>query len=102
MLGSFLADYFFDRGARRNSSLAYHAADAGLVAQGQAPGRRAAARAAPRRADRLLLPDARLAARGRGCGPGGDGPGLARPGSFREAGDAALVALPDRGERWPG
>src|SRR5947208_4012807 len=101
MLGSFLADYFFDRGARRNSSLAYHAADAGLVAQGQAPGRRAAARAAPRRADLLLLPDARLAVRGRGCSPGDDGPRLARPGSFREARGAALVALSNRDERLP-
>src|SRR5205814_10132889 len=89
-----------DRGLCRNSSLAYHAADAGLVADRQAR-RRAAARTAPRRADRLLLPDARLPVRGGGRRPGNARSRLAEPRQLRGPGLTALVALPDRDQRLP-
>src|SRR5207248_9517291 len=101
ILGSFLDDLgCLDRGLCRNSSLAYHAADAGLVADRQAR-RRAAARTAPRRADRLLLPDARLPVRGRGRRPGNPRPRVAEPRQLRGPRLAALVALPDRDQRLP-
>src|SRR2546430_10396998 len=73
--------------------------DAGLVAHGQTRGRRAAARAAPQGADRLLLPDARLAVRGRGRRTGDAAPRLAKPRPLRGTRRSALLALPDRDER---
>ena len=64
------------------------------------PGRcRHGARAVPEGADRLLLPHARLAVRGRGRGAGDDGARLARLRPVRGALGAAVVALPDRDER---
>src|SRR5947209_7602880 len=60
-----------------------------------------AARPAPRRADGLLLPHARLAVRGRGRRAGDDAAGVARTRALRGPGGAALVALPDRHERVP-
>ena len=59
------------------------------------------ARAVPGRADRLLLPDARLVVRGRGRRAGDDAPRVAEPRPVRGAGGAPLVALPDRDERLP-
>src|SRR5438445_1355492 len=73
--------------------------DAGLVAHGQTRRRRAAARAAPQGADRLLLPDARLAVRGRGRRTGDAAPRLAKPRPLRGTRRSALLALPDRDER---
>ena len=57
--------------------------------------------AAPARAHRLLLPDARLGVRGRGRRAGHDGPRLARPRPLRGSLGAAVVALPDRHQRLP-
>ena len=57
------------------------------------------ARAAPLGAHRVLLPDARLAVRGRGRRPGDAAPRVARPRPVRGPLGAALLALPDRDER---
>src|SRR5438067_1245489 len=62
---------------------------------------RGAARGAPPRADRLLLPDARLAVRGRGRRAGDAAAGVAELRPLRGPRGAALVALPDRDERLP-
>ena len=64
------------------------------------PARSAAARAPPR-ADRVLLPDARLVVRRRGRGAGDDGARLARARRLRGPVGAALVAVPDRHQRLP-
>src|SRR4051794_41778586 len=65
------------------------------------PGGSAAARAPPR-ADRLLLPHARVVLRRRGRGAGDTGASLARARRLRGALGAAVVALPDRDQRLPG
>ena len=59
---------------------------------------RGSAGAVPGRADRVLLPDARLGRR-RGRRPGDVRPRLARVRSLRGSARAPLVALPDRDER---
>ena len=56
----------------------------------------------PRRADRVLLPHARLLLRGRGRGAGHDGPRLAQLREVRGPLQPALVAVPHRDERLPG
>ncbi|CAA9461516.1 MAG: RNA polymerase sigma factor, partial [uncultured Solirubrobacteraceae bacterium] len=67
----------------------------------QASPRRAvrAARAAPLRAHRVLLPDARLAVRGRRRRAGHHGARVARLRALRRALRPAVVALPDRHQR---
>src|SRR6202023_3292860 len=65
-------------------------------------GARERARAASRGAHRVLLPDARVAVRGRGCSPGDAASRLARLRPVQGTGCAALVALPDRDERMSG
>src|SRR6476646_9339933 len=73
--------------------------DAGLVAHDQPRRRRAAARATPPGTHRVLLPDARLAVRGRGRRTGDAAPRLARPRPLRGTRRSAFLALPDRDER---
>ena len=65
------------------------------------PLRRRRARAAPRRADRPLLPHARLGRRRRRRRPGDDGARLAQPRSLRRSLVAAHLALPHRHPRLP-
>ena len=65
------------------------------------PGGRATARAAPLRADRVLLPHARFVVRGRGRGAGDDDSRVALDRPVRGPRGAALVALPHRDERLP-
>ena len=65
------------------------------------PQRRAEPRAAPQRADGLLLPDARLELRGRGRGPGHDGARVAEHRPLRGPRRPAVVAVPDRDQRLP-
>ena len=74
---------------------------AGFVAHRRDPSSSRRARAAPRRADRVLLPDARLAVRGRGRRAGDAHPRLAGLRPLRGPRGAALVALPHRDERLP-
>src|SRR5688572_27400416 len=64
-------------------------------------GARRAARAAPQRAERVRLPDARLVVRGGRCGAGDDDSGLAGVRALRGARRPSLVALPHRDERLP-
>ena len=74
--------------------------DAGIVARSHARARDPV-RAAPLRADRLCLPDARFAVRGRGRRPGDVHPGLARIRPLRGPGRRQVVALPHHHERLP-
>src|ERR1700719_4055848 len=55
--------------------------------------------AVPARADRLLLPDARVGFRGRGRRPGDHAPGVAQGRRLRRSLLGAFVALPDRHQR---
>ena len=60
-----------------------------------------AGRAAPRRAQRALLPDARLPARRRGCTAGGAAARVARPLRVPAGRADPPMAVPDRDERVP-
>ena len=62
---------------------------------------RAAGRAAPARAARPLLPDARVVRRGRGCRAGDVPPGVAEPRAASTAARSPGLALPHRDERLP-
>src|SRR5204863_8979407 len=79
----------------------YDAADARFVRQHETGVGRAGThvRAAPERADRVLLPDARLAFRGGGRGAGHVHSRLAGLRAVRGPRGRALVAVPDRDER---
>ena len=66
-----------------------------------AGGRPGRARAVPPRADRLLLPHARLRLRGRGRRAGDDGAGVEGPRPLRGPVVAAVVAVPHRHQRLP-
>ena len=83
------------RGRRDGARLDYGAGARRILHRGPA-----SARAVPARADRLLLPHARLGVRGRGRGAGDDGRAWRRSTASRVA-RAALVALPHRHERLP-
>ena len=72
--------------------------DAGPAHRPRAGGR---AQTPPARADRLLLPHARLGLRGRGRRAGDDGAGLARHRPLRGPLVAAVVAVPHRHQRLP-
>ena len=62
---------------------------------------RARARTSSRRADGLLLPDARLRVRGGRRGAGDDGSGMAKPRPVRGSVVAAHLAVSDRHQRLP-
>src|ERR1700761_8151574 len=81
--------------------MSYDGLRAGTSTRGRAGRTRAAVRAAPLGADRLLLSDARVAVRGRGRGPGHVPPGLAGVRPVRGPRSAPVVAVPDRDQRLP-